>query len=101
MSGRGEKHGGESLRTCLQGVLVIVVIAAALGVFGSMNSMQRPKLSWLNIFGIVVMFAGLVLAIFTGALTERVREERRDFARGMLKLGVVLVCCVGAILVFL
>ena len=100
MSGRDEEHDGKSIRTWLPGVLVIVVIAAALGGFGSLNSLQRPELDWLNIFGIVVMFAGLALAMFSGPLAERVSGERLGPIQKMMKLGGMLVCCAGAILVF-
>lgn len=100
MSGRGEGNG-DNARMWLRGALVVVIIAAALGIFGSQSSMEKPKLSALNIAGIVVMLLGLLLTIMSRTLADRVPENRRDLAATAFKLGGMLVCILGAIVVFL
>ena len=96
MSGRGENG-----RTIFRGVLVIVVIAAALGVFGSRSSFKRPELSALNIVGIAVMFLGLAMAMLAAPLSERLARKNPQRASLAFRLGGVAVCCAGAAMVFM
>ncbi len=101
MSGRGEGRWGGSIHTWLRGVLVIVAIAAVLGMFSIRTGPQRPRLGGLNVFGIVVMLTGLALALLSGWLARRTPEDRRDRVKSILGLVSVFVCCAGAMMVFL
>ena len=96
MSGRGEDRGGDSPRVWLRGALVVVAIAALLGAFGLQSGLQRPQLTALNIAGIAVMIAGLPVALFGGRLARN-RQELAPFIR----LGGVLLCGIGAAMVFI
>ena len=100
MAGR---NGGdrEGLRVWLQGIIVIVVIAGALGIFGSQSSLERPQLGPLNIAGLVIMFVGLALALLSAPLSEKLQIARQDLAAVAFRLGGVLVCVAGALMVFL
>jgi len=91
MSGRGE----DSPRMWLRGALVVVVIAALLGAFGLQSGLQRPLLKPVNLAGIAVMVVGLLIALFGGRIARN-RPEVQPFVR----LGGVLVCGVGAAMVF-
>ena len=97
MSGRGV----ESARTWLRGVLVIVVIAAVLGVFSAQTGFERPRLGALNVAGIAVMLIGLVAAIMSTAIAGRLPEAKRASAGLLVKLCGVGLCGIGAIMVFL
>jgi len=91
MSGRG----GDGPRAWLRGALVVVAIAALLGVFGLQSGLQRPQLKPVNLAGIAVMIVGLAVSLFGGRI---VRDKQvAPFAR----LGGVLVCGIGAAMVFL
>lgn len=91
MSGRGE----DSPRMWLRGALVVVAIAALLGAFGLQNGLQRPQLKPVNLAGIAVMVIGLALSLFGGRLARH-KPEIQPFVR----LGGVLVCGIGAAMVF-
>lgn len=97
MSGRNSDRGGLGAYQWLRGALVVVAIAAVLGVFGTSTALKRPELSPLNIAGIAVMAVGLVIAVASATL---VKGERQRLALG-LRLGGVLVCGIGAIMVFI
>ena len=99
MSGRGEDRGGDDPRGWLRGALIVVVIAGALGVFGAQTRLQRPTLSALNIAGIAVMLAGLAVSVFSRISAKRL--GRTGQAAGLIKLGGVMVCGIGAAMVFL
>lgn len=100
MSGRGEDRNGESVRTALRGALIVVAIAAVLGVFGGRTGLQRPSLSPLNLAGIALMLVGLSLALLARTIAERL-ARRGEGAVLVFKLLGVLLCGVGAIMVFL
>ena len=96
MSGRGEDRGGDSPRTWLRGALVVVAIAALLGVFGLQSGLQRPQLKPVNLAGIAVMVVGLLISLFGGRIARK-KPEAQPFVR----LGGVLVCGIGAAMVFI
>ena len=99
----GSKRDGDNLlkHQWLQGLVVIVIIILALGLFSPHATLERPTLGALNILGIVIMFAGLALVMFASPLAERFFENRREAAGWVLKLIGALICGAGAILVFL
>ena len=99
MSGRDD--GGEGIRTWIRGVLVVVIIAGALGVFGSMSTLEKPKLSLLNIAGIAIMFIGLLTSMMSPTLAQKAGEDRRSKVATILRIGGMLVCFAGAIMVFI
>ena len=99
MSGRGEDRRGDSPRGWLRGALIVVIIAAVLGVFGTQTRLQRPTLSPLNIGGIAVMLLGLAVVLLSNAIAEKLR--RGPGASPFIKLCGVLVCGIGAAMVFL
>jgi len=94
MSGRGEDRGGDSPRVWLRGALVVVAIVALLGTFGLQSGLQRPQLKAVNLAGIAVMIAGLLVSLFGGRLARD--KQVAPFVR----LGGVLVCGIGAAMVF-
>ena len=99
MSGRGEDRGGESPRGWLRGALIVVIIAAVLGVFGTQTRLQRPSLSALNLAGIAVMLVGLAVVVLARTIAGRLKRGAE--AAPFVKLCGALVCGVGAALVFL
>ena len=92
MSGRGE----DSPRMWIRGALVVVAIAALLGAFGLQGGLQRPQLKPVNLAGIAVMVVGLGVSLLGGRIA-RGRPEVHPFVR----LGGVLVCGIGAAMVFI
>lgn len=92
MSGRGEDSPGMWLR----GALVVVAIAALLGAFGLQSGLQRPQLKPVNVAGIAVMVAGLAVSLFGGRIARN-KPQVHPFVR----LGGVLVCGIGAAMVFI
>ena len=94
MSGRGEDRGGDSPRVWLRGALVVVAIAALMGAFGLQSGLQRPQLKPVNYAGIGVMIAGLLVSLFGGRLA---RDKQ---VAPFIRLGGVLICGVGAAMVF-
>lgn len=101
MSGRGEDNRAENIRGWIRGALVVVVIAAALGVFGATSRLQRPSLGGLQIAGVAVMLASLAVVALAKRLAARLGEARRERAVVAVKLVGVTLCAVGAALVFL
>jgi len=92
MSGRGE----DSPRMWFRGALVVVAIAALLGAFGLQSGLQRPQLKPVNLAGIAVMIVGLAVSLFGGRIV-RGKPDAQPFVR----LGGVLVCGIGAAMVFI
>lgn len=101
MSGQSDKPRGDMPATWLRGVLIIVVIALLLGVFGAGNSMQRPEMNAVMIIGIVVMLAGAYLVLMAHTIAGKLAYERRKSGEIAFKLIGMLVCGVGAAMVFL
>ena len=97
MPGRSDGHG----LTWLRGALVIVVIAAVLGVFGGTGALKRPQLGALQIVGLAVMVLALAAVLLTRRLAAKLPEARRERAALAFSLGGVTVCAVGALLVFM
>ena len=95
MSGRGEDRSGDGPRVWLRGALVVVAIAALLGAFGLQSGLQRPQLKPVNIAGIAVMVAGLLVSMFGGRFT------RNKQVAPFIRLGGVLLCGIGAAMVFI
>ena len=95
MSGRGEDRSGDGLRVWLRGALVVVAIAALLGAFGRQSGLQQPQLKPVNIAGITVMVAGLLVSMFGGRFT------RNKQVAPFIRLGGVLLCGIGAAMVFI
>ena len=100
MSGRGGDRNGLDVYWWIRGALVVVVIAAVLGVFGTNSSAKRPDLSAVNIIGLVTMVVGLAVSILTSGLASKRGKEGNGFPAIACLTGV-LVCGVGAIMVFL
>ena len=101
MSGQSERPRGDMPPTWLRGVLIIVVIALLLGVFGAGNHQQRPELNALMIFGIVVMLAGAYLVFMAHTFAGKLAYERRKSGEIAFKLVGMLVCGIGAAMVFM
>ena len=95
MSGRGEDRSGDGPRVWLRGALVVVAIAALLGAFGLQSGLQRPQLKPVNIAGSAVMVAGLLVSMFGGRFT------RNKQVAPFIRLGGVLLCGIGAAMVFI
>ena len=100
MSGRSDKTPGDSPRGWIRGALVVVVIAAVLGVLGAGSGIRRPDLGALNIAGIAVMLLGLIAVVLSQPIAARLPQDRRDRAAVWIKLAGVLICAVGAMMVF-
>ena len=95
MSGRGEKRGGMAAYYAIRGALVVVVIAAALGVFGKGGAFRRAELGAANLLGLAVMAAGLVVTVVASA--KRKDDPSRGRAAAFMLAGT-MVCGVGAIM---
>lgn len=84
----------------LRGAIIVVVVAAILGVFGRQSALQKPQWSVATIAGLVVMLLGLFIAWLP-------RRKGKGSAAGDVRLspliGVVgvMICGVGAALVFI
>lgn len=100
MSGRGEARGGEGFRTTIRGALVVVAIAAVLGLFSTNSRLERPALSLLNMLGVVVMLVGLIVVLLARPIQAKLAPGKVN-AAVFIKLSGLLVCGVGAMLVFL
>ena len=100
MSGRGGDRNGLGVYWWIRGALVVVVIGAVLGMFGTKSGLKRPELSAVNIIGLVAMIAGLVLTVAINALAAKGEEDGKSLP-AVARLAGVLVCGVGAMLVFL
>ena len=100
MSGRGGDRNGLNAYWVIRGALVVVIIAAVLGVFGTRANMKRPDLNPVNIIGLAVMVAGLGVTVATHAIAAK-REKAGEGLPALARLVGVLVCGVGAMLVFL
>ena len=100
MSGRSGNRNGLDIYWWIRGALVVVVIAAVLGVFGTNSGVKRPELSAVNIIGLATMVVGLGISILTGVLAAKREEDGKGFT-AIMRLAGVLVCGVGAMLVFL
>ena len=100
MSGRGEGRNGLNAYWVIRGALVVVVIAAVLGVFSAKGGMKRPSLSVVNIIGLAVMVAGLGVCVATHAIAAK-KEKSGEVVPALARLAGVLVCGVGAMMVFL
>ena len=81
-------------------LLFATVAVVALVSFGDIR-LSRPKLSGLGIAGIAIMALGAVMALAAGRLASRLPEEKRNAAVPVMKLTGVLVCGIGALMVFL
>ena len=86
MSGRDGRDGLPGY-AIVRGALVVVVIAALLGVFGASAALKRPDLKPVNWVG---------LALAASAVYRKARMESKAAA---CRLIGVLVCGVGAIMV--
>ena len=95
MSGRDGRDGLPGY-AIVRGALVVVVIAALLGVFGASAALKRPDLKPVNWLGLAVMLIGLGLALAAPAVCRKVHMESKAAA---CRLIGVLVCGVGAIMV--
>ena len=100
MSGRGEGRNALNAYWVIRGALVVVVIAAVLGVFSVKGGMKRPDLSAVNIIGLAVMVAGLGVTAITHALAAKRAKEGKSLP-ALARLAGVLVCGVGAMMVFI
>ncbi len=84
----------------LRGALVVVAVAALLGVFNGKATLRRPHLAPLQIAGICVMLLGLAAVVFAGRLAHRFGRDPGS-ALTAFKLGGLAVCAAGAVLVFI
>jgi len=100
MSGRGGDRNGLNAWWWIRGALVVVIIAAVLGVFGANTALKRPKLSPVNLIGLAVMVIGLGATVVLHALAAK-RERAGESLPALARLAGVLICGVGAMLVFL
>ena len=100
MSERGPKRGRGSGTIWLRGALVVFIVAGVLGVFGPQTRLQRPALSAVNIIGIVLMLLGLMMTLLALRIGDMIARGQRDVSP-MVKMAGVLVCGVGAALVFI
>ncbi len=100
MSGRGGDRNGLNVYWVVRGALVVVIIAAVLGVFGTKANMKRPNLSPVNLIGLAVMVAGLGVTVITHAIAAK-KAKAGESLPALVRLAGVLVCGVGAMMVFL
>ena len=96
MSGRDGRRDGLSGYYILRGALVVVIIAAVLGVFGNTGAFKRPKLGLVNVLGLAVMALGLGVTVVATAMAKNARHADRAAACRLLG---VFVCGIGAIMV--
>ena len=87
---------GDGIRTTLRVVLLLVAILVLAGVFhGGLVPATR-----VSVPGIVLMLLGLAVVLAASPLAKRLPEGRQAAATVGLKLGGLLVCVFGALLVF-
>ena len=96
MSGRDGRGDGLSGYYIIRGVLVVVVIAAVLGVFGKGAGLRRPRLGVVNALGLAVMTVGLGLTVIATAMRKKPRFQQKA---PVMRLIGVFVCGIGAIMV--
>lgn len=84
-------------------VRVAVILAVVFLLAGVFENGFHFELSWnrVNIPGIIMMLLALGLVIRAQPLAQRAPEDRRESAALALKLGGVLLCGAGALIVFL
>lgn len=95
MSGRDGRNGLLGYYA-VRGALVVIVIAAVLGVFGKSAALKRPDLGLVNYIGLAVMAVGLGVTVIATAMFNN--ERTRGKAAACRLIGV-LVCGIGAIMV--
>ena len=102
MSGRGEGQGRGNAVGWIRGVLVAVVIAAVAVAVGKYNAMtiKRPALGAVNIVGLVLMLVGLAASLATQTIAAKKAERGEGFPI-LARLAGVLICGIGAMMVFL
>ena len=54
-----------------------------------------PGLDRVNISGLIVMLLGVILLVFSSAVSGRVAAEKRDSAKILLKLVSLVICVIG------
>ena len=96
MSKQENGNGSSTIRACLRALAISLVIFALAGVFGAKLAPARH----VSVPGIVVMLLGLAMATLSPLIAGKLPEQRREQATVWLKLGGVLVCAVGAMIVF-
>ncbi|MBQ3424034.1 MAG: hypothetical protein IJH38_02405 [Clostridia bacterium] len=96
MAGTGRERGPGWLR----GALVAFAVAAVTGLFSRWAGFGRPKLSAVSLVGVAVMLLGLAAVLLAGPIAERMRS-RKVYAEPAVKLAGLLVCGIGAAMVFL
>ena len=84
-------------------VRVAVILAVVFLLAGVFENGFHFEPSWnrVNIPGIIMMLLALGLVIRARPLAQRAPEDRRESAALALKLGGVLLCGAGALIVFL
>ena len=100
MAGRGEGRGGGSPQIWLSGAMVVFAVAAVLGVFSKQNGLDRPKLSAVNIAGLVVMVVGLAVNFLAARIADMFAREGKDVSP-LVRMAGVMLCGVGAAMVFI
>ena len=100
MAGRGEGRGGGSPQILLSGAVVVFAVAAVLGVFSKQNGLERPKLGAVNIAGLALMVVGLVMNFLAARIADMFAREGKDVSP-LVRMAGVMVCGVGAALVFI
>ena len=96
----GNSGGRGSGQLWLSGALVVFAIAAALGLFSGQAGLQRPKLSAVNIVGIVLMILGLALTILALRIADMLSRSGKEVGP-FVRMAGVLICGVGAAMVFI
>ena len=100
MSGRSDGDGANAIRGWIRGALVVVVIAGALGVFGTGTRFRMPDLTRLQIAGIAVMLVSLIPVAMASRLSARFPEGARERSAVVIKMLGVALCVAGAAMVF-
>lgn len=54
-----------------------------------------PDLDRVNISGLIVMLLGVILLVFSGAVSGRLAAQNRDSAKILLKLLSLVICVIG------
>ena len=93
-------RGGGSPQILLSGAVVVFAVAAVLGVFSKQNGLERPKLSAVNIAGLALMVVGLVMNFLAARIADMFAREGKDVSP-LVRMAGVMVCGVGAALVFI
>lgn len=82
------------------GVIFILLIVLLCTGFVSGSETIGLNVDAMIIPGIVIMIAALILSAAAPKLTEKLPSEKQQAANMLIRLGSVILCGIGAIVVF-